>query len=128
MASDPNHLKYRIMRLLESEPELTQRQLSSKLGISLGGINYCIKALTQKGFLKLKNFKNSSNKTRYYYMITPRGIAEKTSLTVGFLSKKMAEYRSLKIELASLYEEIGQEPDFENNDELKEFKVKKRTN
>ena len=97
---------YRVMRLLEENPDLTQRELAEKLGVSVGGLNYCLKALTEKGLVKMQNFANSKNKFGYVYVLTPRGIAEKARLTSNFLKRKMEEYEALKAEIAILKSEI----------------------
>ena len=93
---------FRVMRLLEENPDLTQRELAEKLGISVGGLNYCLKALMGKGLVKMKNFANSKNKFGYVYVLTPSGIAEKTAITHRFLQRKMEEYEALKAEIATL--------------------------
>lgn len=90
------------MRLLEENPDLTQRELAQKLGVSVGGLNYCLKALTEKGLVKMQNFANSKNKFGYVYVLTPRGIAEKARLTSNFLKRKMEEYEALKAEIETL--------------------------
>jgi EPS-associated MarR family transcriptional regulator len=93
---------FRVMRLLEENPDLTQRELAEKLGISVGGLNYCLKALMEKGLVKMKNFANSKNKFGYVYVLTPTGMAEKAAITQRFLKRKMEEYESLKAEIESL--------------------------
>jgi len=95
-------IHFRVLHLLEEEPSLTQRELANKLGISLGGVNYCLKALIDIGHIKAKNFKKSSDKAAYLYLLTPRGVAEKAGLTAGFLRRKMLEYQALKKEIYSL--------------------------
>ena len=84
------------MRILEERPDITQRELAQKLGVSLGGINYCLGALIEKGFIKAKNFSYNSNVIKYAYSLTPSGIKEKTKLTLGFLQRKMQEYEEIK--------------------------------
>lgn len=101
---------YRVMRLLEENPDLTQRELAEKLGVSVGGLNYCLKALTEKGLVKMQNFANSKNKFGYVYVLTPRGIAEKAKLTGNFLKRKMEEYEALKTEIAALTQELSTKP------------------
>ena len=93
---------FRVLHLLEEEPELTQRELAKKLGISLGGVNYCLKALIKIGHIKAGNFNKNPNKSVYLYLLTPQGIAEKAKLTADFLNRKMVEYRNLKKEIDSL--------------------------
>ena len=90
---------FRVLHLLEEEPELTQRKLAQKLGISLGGVNYCLKALIDIGHIKANNFKDNPKKTTYLYLLTPKGAAEKAKLTSGFLKRKLAEYHALKKEI-----------------------------
>jgi EPS-associated MarR family transcriptional regulator len=97
---------FRIMRILKDNPDLTQRELADQLGMSLGGLNYCLKALIDKGFVKMQNFQNSKNKFKYVYLLTPQGIAEKLILTNRFLKCKMAEYEVLKIEIEALKSEV----------------------
>lgn len=98
---DPD-VHFRTLHLLEEEPELTQRELAQRLGISLGGTNYCLKALMEIGHIKACNFSKNTNKLVYLYLLTPRGIAEKTKLTAGFLKRKLAEYQALKKEIESI--------------------------
>jgi EPS-associated MarR family transcriptional regulator len=101
-----SELQFRVLRLLESNPHLTQRELSKSLGVSLGGVNYCLNALVAKGSVKIQNFRNNKNKWVYAYLLTPEGIAEKTSLTGSFLRLKMQEYEGLKAEIESLKFEV----------------------
>ena len=81
------------------KPSFSQRKLASELGFSLGKLNYCINALKLKGLIKIKNFKNNNNKINYIYVLTPKGIAKKTRLTINFMKRKIAEYEKLKKEL-----------------------------
>lgn len=96
------------MRLLETNPEMTQRELAEALGVSLGAVNYCLKALVEKGWVKLENFQNNPNKLGYLYLLTPMGIAAKAHLTARFLRRKLAEHDALKAEIEQLRREIGQ--------------------
>lgn len=96
---------FRVMRLLQENPDLTQRELAEKLGVSVGGLNYCLKALMEKGLVKMQNFTHSKNKFGYVYVLTPRGIAEKAKLTSNFLKRKMEEYEALKAEIDTLKSE-----------------------
>ncbi len=98
------HLK--VLRELEANPDVTQRQLAQQLGVSLGKANYCLKALIDKGFIKARNFKNSSNKRAYLYVLTPKGIEEKSRISVSFLKRKMEEFESLRQEIERLREEV----------------------
>jgi MarR family transcriptional regulator, temperature-dependent positive regulator of motility len=102
---DPD-VHFRVLHLLEEEPELTQRELAQKLGISLGGVNYCLKALIEIGHIKAGNFSKNPNKTVYLYLLTPQGITEKTKLTAGFLKRKMVEYRALKKEIDAIQSKL----------------------
>jgi len=95
------------MRILEETPDLTQRELAEMLGISVGGINFCLNALIEKGFVKVASFQKSKNKFGYVYLLTPRGIAEKASLTRGFLQRKMNEYEELRGEIEALKAEAS---------------------
>ena len=96
------------LRLLETNPEMTQRELAEALGVSLGAANYCLKALVEKGWVKLENFQNNPNKLGYLYLLTPMGMAAKTPLTARFLRRKLAEYEALKAEIEQLRCEVGQ--------------------
>jgi len=96
------------MRLLEENPDMTQRELAEKLGISVGGLNYCLKALMAKGLVKMKNFGNAKNKFGYVYVLTPGGMAEKAAITQRFLKRKMEEYEALKAEIEALKSIVGQ--------------------
>ncbi len=98
---DPD-VHFRVLHLLEEEPELTQRELAQKLGISLGGVNYCLKALIEIGHIKVGNFKKNPDKSVYLYLLTPQGISEKAQLTTDFLKRKIAEYQALKQEIESI--------------------------
>ena len=96
---------FRVMRILQENPDLTQRELAEKLGISVGGLNYCLKALMEKGLVKMKNFANSKNKFGYVYVLTPSGMAEKAAITHRFLLRKIGEYEALKAEIEALSSE-----------------------
>ena len=100
----------RLLRLLETKPNLSQRALARELGISLGKINYCLNALVAKGWVKVKNFRNSDNKLGYVYLVTPRGIESKATITVHFLRTKLDEYEQLKREIALLQREVAERP------------------
>ena len=90
---------YDLLRKIKERPASTQRELASELGFSLGKLNYCLKSLKKKGHIKLKNFQNNKNKINYVYILTPRGLAIKTKLTVNFMKRKMKEYDELVKEL-----------------------------
>jgi EPS-associated MarR family transcriptional regulator len=93
------------MRMLQHNPDLTQREIAQQLGISTSGLNYCLNALIDKGWVKVQNFQNSKNKFKYVYLLTPQGIAEKMALTDRFLQRKMTEYEALKSEIEVLQQE-----------------------
>jgi len=98
-------MRFRLMRLLEANPDISQRELARELGISLGKVNYCLNALIRKGWIKMRRFKNSQNKAAYMYLLTPRGIEEKSSLTVEFLQIKLLEYEALRAEIEQITRE-----------------------
>lgn len=100
--------RYRILKLLEADPKASQRELASRLGISLGRVNYCLQALIEKGFVKVNNFRNSANKRAYFYLLTPKGIEDRARTTVRFLQVKMAEHEELTRELGELRREVAQ--------------------
>lgn len=100
-------VRLRVLRALGENPELTQRQLAEELGISLGGVNYAVKALVERGLLKMKNFSRSDHKASYLYVLTPSGIAEKASLASALLSRKLEEYELLMTEISDLRRETG---------------------
>ena len=97
MKEEQDH--FEVLRKIQKKPNSTQRELAEELGFSLGKLNYCLKALKTKGLVKINNFKKNPNKVNYIYVITPKGIAEKTKLTINFMNKKMKEYEELKKEL-----------------------------
>ena len=94
-----NQDQFNVLRKVQKKPEASQRELAKDLGFSLGKLNYCLKALKEKGLIKLKNFKNNKSKFNYIYILTPKGISEKTKLTINFMKRKMEEYDELKNEL-----------------------------
>lgn len=100
MSSDEMH--YKLLRLIEANPEMSQRDAARELGISLGKVNYCLQALMRKGLVKAANFKNSQNKAAYIYLLTQRGLKQKTSLTMHFLQIKMQEYERLRAEIKQM--------------------------
>ena len=109
----PNKLKkihpdihFRLLNALEENPYMTQRDLAKKIGVSLGGVNYCLKALIVIGHIKMNNFENNPNKLNYLYLLTPSGIKEKTILTKDFLKRKMDEYQNLKKEIELIQSKI----------------------
>lgn len=99
--------RYRILKLLEADPQASQRRIADELGISLGRVNYCVQALIEKGLVKANNFRNNANKRVYLYLLTPRGIEEKARVTARFLRRKLDEYETLKRELQELQSEAA---------------------
>lgn len=99
-------LRFRLLRALEAEPELSQRELAERMGLSLGKVNYCLKALMAKGWVKAGNFHRSAHKSRYWYQLTPSGLAEKAQITHRFLQRKLAEHDALTQEIRSIQREM----------------------
>ena len=100
MSNNLDH--FEVLRKIKSKPNSSQRELASELGFSLGKLNYCLKALKEKGLIKIKNFKQNPNKFGYVYILTPKGISAKTKLTLNFMKRKMKEYDELKKEMEDL--------------------------
>jgi EPS-associated MarR family transcriptional regulator len=100
---------FRIMRILQENQDLTQRELANKFGLSVGGLNYCLNALINKGLVKIGNFHKSKNKFKYVNLLTPQGINEKVALTSPYLKRKMEEYVALKVEIEALKTEVGKD-------------------
>jgi len=96
---DDNQDHFNVLRKINSKPQSSQRELAEELGFSLGKLNYCLKALKKKGLIKMKNFEKNPNKINYIYVLTPRGISERTKLTLNFMKRKMKEYDELKREI-----------------------------
>ena len=107
MLSD--EIRYHILRELERDPKLSQRELAQSLGVSVGKTNYCLRALVDKGLVKVENFRRSGNKLAYAYQLTPRGIADKARVTRRFLQIKLKEYESLQSEIEELRQEVSGE-------------------
>ena len=105
---------FRLMQLLSNNPHMSQREMAKALGLSFGGINYCLNALIEKGLVKIHNFSQNQNKFGYAYLLTPSGISEKATLTGSFLKRKLEEYETLKSEINALKLDIeienGQKP------------------
>lgn len=95
-------VRFRVLRLLQQNPEMSQRELAEKVGVSVGGLHYVLNALVAKGFVKLGNFTSARDKRRYAYILTPRGMTEKAKLTQRFLKRKLAEYEALKAEIEAV--------------------------
>ena len=96
-----NQDHFEVLRKIKTKPETTQRELADELGFSLGKLNYCLKALRAKGLIKIENFRKNPNKINYIYILTPKGMAEKTKLTINFMKRKMKEYEELKKEIGT---------------------------
>ena len=101
--------RFRVLRALQDNPRLTQRELSERLGVSLGATNFVLRALMEKGAIKIRNFRGNTRKLNYAYILTPYGLAEKASLTARFLARKQKEYESLKAEIEAVSRELEQE-------------------
>jgi EPS-associated MarR family transcriptional regulator len=99
-------MRFKLLRLIEENPQLSQREAANKLGISLGKVNYCLKALMRVGWLKATRFTNSRSKSAYMYLLTPRGIEEKASITLEFLQAKLQEYEMLRSEIEQLQRDV----------------------
>jgi EPS-associated MarR family transcriptional regulator len=105
-------LNFRVLKVLQDKPDISQRQLANQLGTSHGKMNYCLNALIEKGLVKLENFQNSQHKFKYAYLLTPAGITEKAKLTNRFLKRKIAEYEALRVEIEALTRDLyPDEPD-----------------
>ena len=100
--------RYKILKILATNPEISQRDLAKKLDISLGRVNFCLKALIEKGLLKASNFRNNQNKLAYMYLLTPQGLEEKTVITARFLKLKLQEHAKLKAEIEELRNDFNQ--------------------
>lgn len=101
-----DEIHYKLLKRLEADPHISQRQLAKELGVSLGKVNYCLKALVDRGWIKARNFKNSKNKKTYAYFLTAPGFQEKAKITVQFLKRKVREYEQLRVEIEELRREI----------------------
>jgi EPS-associated MarR family transcriptional regulator len=107
-------ISYHLLKTLEKTPDLSQRALANRLGVSLGKVNFCLNALVEKGFLKVKNFRNSENKLAYAYLLTPQGVDQKARMTVDFLQIKLREYECLRSEIEELEREALQQRILDN--------------
>lgn len=105
-------LHFRVLKLLQANPDLSQRELAKQLGVSNGKLHYCMKALIDKGLVKLGNFAHSKHHLRYAYLLTPAGMSQKASMTSAFLKRKIAEYEQLQAEIDSLRAELSQSQSF----------------
>jgi len=106
---------FRVLRILQDRPDVTQREIAQILGVSTSGLNYCLNALIDKGWVKVHNFSGSKNKFGYVYLLTPSGIAEKASLTGRFLQRKLKEYEEMRAEIESLRSEVSEVSYLVNN-------------
>jgi EPS-associated MarR family transcriptional regulator len=102
-----DEIQFKILRMLHEQPELSQRNIAKELGVSLGGVNYCLKALVEKGWIKLENFSASKHKLGYIYVLTPSGLKSKSLLAMNFLKKKLLEYEQLTNEIIVLKAEAA---------------------
>jgi len=102
-------IRYRLLKILDKDPNLTQRQMAQKMGISLGKVNYCLSELAKKGFIKIDRFKASKIKIKYSYMLTPRGLEEKGRLTLSFLKLKLSDYEEIKRQIRDLATGVAEE-------------------
>lgn len=108
--------RYKILKLVEGNPSISQRELAQQLGISLGKVNFCLKSLIEVGLLKATNFRNNKNKLAYMYLLTPRGLEEKAAITVRFLRYKIQEYNTLLQEIEELRKDTAKLPVGHSND------------
>ena len=116
-------IRYRLLKILAGEPQLGQREMAKRMGISLGKVNFCVSELATKGWIKITRFRSAKNRIPYTYMLTPKGLEEKGKLTVRFLKRKLAEYEEIKKQVEDLHKEVQQEglenPEGEINDAAK---------
>lgn len=108
----PEEIRYRLLRQLAQNPEASQRELAQQLGISLGKVNYCLRAVMARGWVKMQNFRRSRRKTAYVYVLTPRGVEEKVKVTAEFLRQKVAEYETVVGEIERLRREVEEGQEF----------------
>ena len=102
-------IHYRLLKMLSKEPNVTQRDMAKRMGISLGKMNYCVTELAAKGWIKIIRFKSARNKTPYTYLLTPKGLEEKARMTLSFLKRKLAEYEEIKKQIRELHYEVEEE-------------------
>lgn len=102
-------IHYRLLKMLSKEPNVTQRDMAKRMGISLGKMNYCVTELAAKGWIKIIRFKSAKNKTPYTYLLTPKGLEEKARMTLSFLKRKLAEYEEIKKQIRELHYEVEEE-------------------
>ena len=102
-------IRYRLLKILSKDPNITQREMAKRMGISLGKVNYCISELAKKGFIKVSRFKGSRNKIQYIYILTPRGLEEKARVTLSFLRRKISEYEEIRRQIRDIALEVEKE-------------------
>jgi len=102
-------LRYRLLNILKEEPHLTQKAMADRMGVSVGKVNYCIKEFTKKGIIKVRGFRDSKNKKRYLYILTPKGMEERVKVSIRFLKSKMEEYDLIRSYIRELYNDMGAE-------------------
>ncbi len=107
-ASQRDEVNFKVLRLIEARPDASQREIAGELGVSLGAVNYCLKALLEKGHVKLANFRASRSRVGYVYVLTPEGLAHRAQLAVAFIERKRAEYEAIRAELEALQGEFGE--------------------
>ena len=108
-------IRYRLLKILAREPQLGQREMAKRMGISLGKVNFCVSELAAKGWIKITRLKSARKKIPYIYMLTPKGLEEKRKLTVRFLKRKLSEYEEIKMQISEIYQEVKHE-DIDNLD------------
>lgn len=118
----PDEVRFRLLRFLADHPEASQRDLAQHLDISLGKVNYCLHALVERGWVKIRNFKNSKNKAAYAYYLTPKGLEQKVAVTMQFLQRKIAEHNALTREIDALRAEVADHA-AERPSEIVDFEV-----
>ena len=106
-----DEITYKFLKIIENEPHLSQREIAQRMGVSLGKTNYCLKALLDKGFIKVRNFYKNKKKKAYIYFLTPKGIEEKAQVTYRFLQRKISEYEKIKAEIKKLQIETASTKD-----------------
>jgi len=111
-----DEIAYKLLKLIEAKPDLSQREIAEEMGVSLGKTNYCLKALIDKGFIKLQNFYKNNKKSAYIYLLTPKGIEEKAEVTYRFLQRKINEYEKIKVEITNLQNETGMSSNMGDDD------------
>jgi EPS-associated MarR family transcriptional regulator len=114
----PEAWRLQVLKLLQADPTLSQRQIAERMGVSLGKANYCLRALVEKGLVKLGNFSNNPNKRQYAYLLTPAGLEEKTRITLAFLKRKENEFEAIQREIEELRDELAKSKGVHQSDSL----------